>query len=539
MIAQIEKHPILSLFVCTILLLGFSLYFLPVSIMEARNFVSAREMLTDNNWLLTTFNGEPRYQKPPLPTWITACFGYLFGYQTVWALRFPAALMVFVSCLGTYFISKDIFQNKNSAFIVALVTLTSLYIVAIIFEAPWDIYAHGFMILAIYGFFKILTIKTFLVKYYLLFAICLTASILSKGPVSIYVLFLPFLISYGIVFGYKLKFKFIVKLIILIAIGFIAGSSWYIYVRYEDAQSFSKIAIEETTRWKNYETKPFLYYWNFFTQSGLWTILALTGLIFPYMKRRVENIKSYKLVLCWTLIAIVFLSLIPTKKTRYVMPVLLPLSLVIGFYMNFQIKNFKNLKSNYHRLPIYVTFSIIASVGLAIPFALYFVAEDYDLKLWILFLVGFAIIYYLSSLIFKFLKHKKLKLSFYAVVALYTSFGILLVPFSKPLIKENFETIQELNNPEFELYYLGYATPEQIFYNGDKIPNILKNIENITKGKKEVFVFTQNSDLNTIEKIKAHFEVSLYKIYDFNSDEINASGYNTRLHQKLYKLSPK
>jgi len=31
--------------------------------MEARNFVTAREMLQDNNWLMPTFNGEARYMK--------------------------------------------------------------------------------------------------------------------------------------------------------------------------------------------------------------------------------------------------------------------------------------------------------------------------------------------------------------------------------------------------------------------------------------------------------------------------------------------
>ena len=45
---------------------------IPVTIMEARNFVSAREMITDDSWILTTMNGEARYQKPPLPTWMTA-----------------------------------------------------------------------------------------------------------------------------------------------------------------------------------------------------------------------------------------------------------------------------------------------------------------------------------------------------------------------------------------------------------------------------------------------------------------------------------
>ena len=43
-----------------------------VNIMEARNFITAREMLEYGNWIHTTMNLEPRYEKPPLPTWMTA-----------------------------------------------------------------------------------------------------------------------------------------------------------------------------------------------------------------------------------------------------------------------------------------------------------------------------------------------------------------------------------------------------------------------------------------------------------------------------------
>ena len=43
-----------------------------VNIMEARNFITAREMLDYGHWFHTTMNLEPRYEKPPLPTWMTA-----------------------------------------------------------------------------------------------------------------------------------------------------------------------------------------------------------------------------------------------------------------------------------------------------------------------------------------------------------------------------------------------------------------------------------------------------------------------------------
>ena len=41
-------------------------------IMESRNIVTAREMVYDGNWVVPTMNGELRFEKPPLPTWITA-----------------------------------------------------------------------------------------------------------------------------------------------------------------------------------------------------------------------------------------------------------------------------------------------------------------------------------------------------------------------------------------------------------------------------------------------------------------------------------
>lgn len=35
-------------------------------------------MITENHWLLTTMNGEARYEKPPFPSWIGAILeGYL------------------------------------------------------------------------------------------------------------------------------------------------------------------------------------------------------------------------------------------------------------------------------------------------------------------------------------------------------------------------------------------------------------------------------------------------------------------------------
>ncbi|MDO9039741.1 MAG: glycosyltransferase, partial [Lutibacter sp.] len=94
MIKIIEKYPLALLSGVVLLMLLIHLEVPNMTIMEARNFITAREMVQDNNWILTTMNGEARYQKPPLPTWLTAISGIIFGINNVFALRLPAALMV-------------------------------------------------------------------------------------------------------------------------------------------------------------------------------------------------------------------------------------------------------------------------------------------------------------------------------------------------------------------------------------------------------------------------------------------------------------
>ncbi|MGB2683418.1 MAG: glycosyltransferase, partial [Olleya sp.] len=57
----LKDYPII--FICLLLavMLLPNLETIQVTIMEARNFITAREMLLDDHWILTTMNGEARY----------------------------------------------------------------------------------------------------------------------------------------------------------------------------------------------------------------------------------------------------------------------------------------------------------------------------------------------------------------------------------------------------------------------------------------------------------------------------------------------
>ena len=153
MLPLLKKYPVL--FIC----FGIALVLLPnldvmnVTIMEARNFITAREMITDNNWLLTTMNGEARYEKPPLPTWLTAISALVFGVKSVFAMRLPAVLFIMLITIFVFKLSRKITQSQSFGLLAAITVSTSFYVIGIMIEAPWDIFTHGFMSVAIYYLF--------------------------------------------------------------------------------------------------------------------------------------------------------------------------------------------------------------------------------------------------------------------------------------------------------------------------------------------------------------------------------------------------
>lgn len=463
MIRLIEKYPILSLLLFVIVMLGFTIDAIPVSIMEARNFVSAREMLTDGNWILTTMNGEARYEKPPLPTWITAIFGFVFGVTSVLALRWPALLFLASIGITTYLLSKKLDLSKSNSLINGFVVLTSFYVFGITIEAPWDIYAHGFMLLALYQLFQMFQqAKTSIISS-VLFVLFLAGSVLSKGPVSLYVLFLSFVIAYGISYKFKGGLLQYLKLFSLVIFGLVLGGWWYFHVRLADPETFIAIAERETSNWSSYNVRPFYYYWSFFVQSGLWTIPALISLLYPYMRSRVLNLKAYRLSFFWTILAVVLLSVIPEKKSRYLMPVLIPLAITIGFYIDYLMREFKNLKLKKETIPVYFQFGLIGCIAVAFPVLGLFFGPFLTGFVLVRFIITSVVLIFIGILIFKQLKAKNISNVFYLVIGFMLSLGLLGLPLVNLQAQTDYKPMSSLNKSDLSCYSLDYIAPEVIY----------------------------------------------------------------------------
>ena len=541
MLKTLQNNPILTIFLLVLVMLGLGLDVLPVSIMEARNFITAREMLTDGNWLLTTMNGLPRYEKPPLPTWLTAISGLLFGIKSVAALRLPAVLFVALTGVGIYLLSKKLLGDKEQSFINALIGVTSFYVIGIIIEAPWDIFTHGFMLIAIYFLFEFFQVRQNF-KTSLLAGCFIGFSILSKGPISIYALLLPFLIAYGFTYKFQLSRKQWMWIFNCVIVSLVIGGWWYLYIRLNDPQAFKSIANKETSNWGSYNVKPFYYYWSFFMQSGIWTIPAFVSLLYPYLKTKVSNLKAYRLSLLWTILSVILLSIVPEKKARYLMPVLIPLAINTGFYIEYLIKRFRNLRDKRETFPVYFNFGLIAFIGILFPLIGFAFGPFLTGKILVWYILASMFLLIIGVSILIYLRRKNIMHVFYLSVAFMASVLIIIVPLSKIQGYADYNPISRLkkenSSQDINVYSLGYIAPEIIWQYGGKIPPIKDEGGKIKLPEDSEFGLLANSiDKEDATYLEANYTFEKKETYDLNTSSQNSKKYNNRLICDYYILT--
>lgn len=505
-----------------------------VNIMEARNFITAREMLQNGNWIFTTINELPRYEKPPLPTWLTAISAGLFGLERLFAMRLPAAVLGTISVLMTYQIALKITQKKAFAFISGLVAVTSFYILLSSRDGQWDIFTHGFMLVCIVFVMKLFRESKNNYRNALLGGLFFGFSFLSKGPVSLYALLLPFLIAYGVVFKFKKGRLFPLLSGLLVAM--VVSASWNLYIYLFDTHTVKEITTRETGNWLNYNVRPFYYYWSFFVQSGLWTIPAFLSLLYPYLKNRVFDKKAYQFSLLWTLAAVVLLSIIPEKKSRYLLPVLFPLAINTAFYVEYLFRSFKSLKAK-EAWPVYLHFGIISLIGLAFPVAgfVYFGESLEGNMVW--YLLSAVSLFGLGAFILLNLFRKNIQKSFYGTIlfiAAIICFGLPLAKAINPnpdyrgpeIIESN---LKIYNTLVYEFYNFA---PELIWDYGKAIPVIFDGTEYQLPDESVFLLLVENSK-NEIRNARGVFDG--YHLQAVDSIDINpVSKKKARLTRMIY-----
>lgn len=532
------NYPLAIVVIACLAVFAVNLEILPVNIMEARNFITAREMLQDDNWIFTTINGVERYQKPPLPTWLTAISAAIFGLESLFGLRLPAVLITLLLAIYFYKLIEKITQRKVLALVSSLILITSFYVTFSGRNGQWDIFTHSFIWMAIYYLYQFFEAKKTNYVLILWAALLVGASFMSKGPVAIYALLLPFLIAYGVVFKFKKLPKKAMAILLFLILATVASGWWYWYVYSFDTEAVARITSKETTNWTHYNVRPFYYYWSFFVQSGLWTIPAFVGLLYPYLKNKVSHKKGYQLSVLWTLLAVVLLSIIPEKKSRYLLPVLLPMAMSTGFYIEYLMLHFSQIKNKWAQLPVYLHFSILGIIGALSPLGILI----YFGKALLPFAFPFSLLFLFSTTIglyiFRKLYQKNIASVFYASICLV----VAIICFGLPLMdvtnqNPKYLAMESLIKEEIKVYDYSRFSPEYTWLSGGKMKIVASpegklydnNLANIPF---LVLVDPREQALFTTQ-FKAR-KPKFIKRYDLNRIDQSSKSYKDRLVRYLY-----
>ena len=307
------------------LIYGFSLlvllplvYVFGTGIMEARNLISAQSMALDGDWLIPHLYTEIRLNKPPLPVWLTVPVFMLDGSPSMLALHLPAILVTGLLGVFCYELYRTLFLDEKAAFYAGLVISSMLLTLKLGTTNSWDIYSVVFMTGALLSLMR--PGRGWLYAGILFMA----ASILSKGPVQLYTMLLPFLATM-LLFRKPVPWK---RLAIILIGGCLLGSLWYTYVYLAVPHVAATVAQGEVTAWSNRHTASFFFYLSFPAFAGAWFLPSLAGLGSRWLSKRASNRPAMTFLICWFLISLLLLSLVPEKKERYLMPAMVPLALL-------------------------------------------------------------------------------------------------------------------------------------------------------------------------------------------------------------------
>ncbi|UCS94278.1 glycosyltransferase family 39 protein [Echinicola marina] len=341
---------------------GLSIYALD----EAKNATAALEMWQNQEWIVPTFNGEYRFDKPPLHYYSFIIAYKLFGINEFAARFFPALFGFLCTWISYHFVKKNL--GYQVACISLLVLSSSLHWYIQFHMAVPDPFLIFFMVSGMMLFFEWSKSGFRSIGHMMGTYTCFALAVLSKGPIGV---FLPCmaLLAYSLLMqqlnGKRLKRIFHpvgLALFLLIAL------PWYILVALETKglwleEFFFKHNIGRFSSPMEGHGGGF---WKtcFFVFAGMLPFaFFLPQSILHTLKYRTNKGTTFALVCSGTII--LFFMLAGTKLPNYTLPSYPFLALIIGNYL-YQVLQKGQIKS------MLVPGTLLSLLILTLPFGIYF-----------------------------------------------------------------------------------------------------------------------------------------------------------------------
>jgi len=182
LLTKLAARPALAIFACSLLLFCSGTWILPLTDRDEPRFAEAsREMLQRGDYIVPHFNGDYRFDKPPLIYWTQAACYKLLG-ENAFAARLPSALFAAATSLLIFFWSRR-FTKPQTAIAATIIFTTSLQMLANAHLATADMPMIFFTAAAAWSGWE-LTRPDAARKWWWIFHVSLALGFLAKGPVA-------------------------------------------------------------------------------------------------------------------------------------------------------------------------------------------------------------------------------------------------------------------------------------------------------------------------------------------------------------------
>jgi 4-amino-4-deoxy-L-arabinose transferase-like glycosyltransferase len=181
-LTRIAARPALAIFAFSLLLFCSGTWILPLTDRDEPRFAEAsREMLQCGDYIVPHFNGDYRFDKPPLIYWSQAACYKLLG-ENAFAARLPSALFAAGTSLLIFFWARR-FTKLETAITAAVIFTTSLQVLANARLSTADVPMIFFVAAAAWSGWE-LSRPNAARKWFWIFHASLALGFLAKGPVA-------------------------------------------------------------------------------------------------------------------------------------------------------------------------------------------------------------------------------------------------------------------------------------------------------------------------------------------------------------------
>jgi 4-amino-4-deoxy-L-arabinose transferase-like glycosyltransferase len=290
---------------------------------EPRYAQAAKEMMQRGDWVLPTFNGQPRYAKPVMFYWLLIAAYKIFGVNE-FAARFWSGVAAIVIALLLYFALRTIF-GQESALAASLCWLTSLAALIFAHAAITDMVLVAFMTGAIIALW--VGLVTNHTPWFLLASVSMGFAVLTKGPVGIVLPLVVFAVSAII---HRPAVSVPLRHLVAIGVGclilFLATVlPWYVAVSIRTNGEFLRqfLFVENVSRYAQGAKLPLWVHLAYFPATafvlafpwsafGIWMLSSLSGLTD-------EQKQWLTLLKVWAILPVLVFSFSQTKNPQYVL----------------------------------------------------------------------------------------------------------------------------------------------------------------------------------------------------------------------------